>query len=65
MKWRERLEFVGTYRGKQIGQGKKSVTFRLYFRDAERTLRREEVDPEIDALVARLKKDCGADVRTA
>lgn len=65
MKWRERLEFVGTYRGKQIGQGKKSVTFRLYFRDAERTLRREEVDPEIDALVGRLKKDCGADVRTA
>ncbi|NUQ52568.1 MAG: phenylalanine--tRNA ligase subunit beta [Phycisphaerales bacterium] len=65
MKWRERLEFVGAYRGKQIGQGKKSVTFRLYFRDAERTLRREEVDPEIDALVTRLKKDCGAEVRTA
>ncbi|MBL8762031.1 MAG: phenylalanine--tRNA ligase subunit beta [Phycisphaerae bacterium] len=65
MKWRERLEFVGAYRGKQIGPGKKSLTFRLYFRDAQRTLRREEVDPEIDALVARLKKDCGAELRTA
>lgn len=65
MKWRERLEFVGAYRGKQIGAGKKSVTFRLYFRDAERTLRREEVDAEIEVLVRRLRSDVGADVRTA
>lgn len=50
----ERLEgvsFIGTYRGKQIGTGKKSVTLRLRFRDPARTLRHEEVDPQVAAIV--------------
>ncbi len=63
--WLEKVEFVGTYRGKQVGAGRKSVTLRLYFRDEHRTLRREEVDPHMEGLVAMLKGDVGAEVRTA
>lgn len=56
--------FVGTYRGKQVGAGKKSVTFRLRFRDDERTLRHEEVDPQMEAVVAELKSALQAEVRS-
>jgi phenylalanyl-tRNA synthetase beta chain len=44
-------EFVTTFRGPQLGPGKKSVTVRLRFRDPSRTLRHEEVDPQVAALV--------------
>ena len=58
------VEFVGTYTGKQVGEGKKSVTLRLGFRDAERTLRHEEVDPQMERTVAALRDVVGAEVRT-
>lgn len=59
----EGVEFVGTYRGKQVGPGKKSVTLRLRFRDPGRTLRHEEVDPQVNSLVARAGEKLGATVR--
>lgn len=59
----ETHRFVGTYRGKQVGAGKKSVTFRMTFRDPERTLRHEEVDPQVGTLVAMLKERVGAELR--
>ncbi|MBY0111584.1 MAG: phenylalanine--tRNA ligase subunit beta [Phycisphaerales bacterium] len=59
----ESCAFIGTYRGKQLGQGKKSVTLRVTFRDRAKTLRHEEVDPEIGAIMERLKKDVGAEFR--
>jgi phenylalanyl-tRNA synthetase beta chain len=61
----ESCSFIGTYRGKQLGQGKKSVTLRVTFRDKAKTLRHEEVDPEIAAIMDRLKHDVGAEFRTA
>lgn len=57
------VEMVGVYRGKQIGPGRKSVTLRVRFRDAARTLRHEEVDPQLDRLAARAKADLGAEIR--
>ena len=60
----ERREFVGTYRGKQTGPGKKSVTMRLHFRDPGRTLRREEVEPQMASVVSLLNRAFGAEVRT-
>jgi phenylalanyl-tRNA synthetase beta chain len=60
----ESLEFVGTFRGKQIGAGKKSLTLRLRFRDAGKTLRHEEVDTEVNTLVGLLNTRCGASWRT-
>jgi len=56
-------DLVSVYRGKQVGAGKKSVTVRVRFRDAERTLRHEEVDPQMDRLADRAKVDLGAEIR--
>jgi phenylalanyl-tRNA synthetase beta chain len=56
--------FVGTFAGKQVGEGKKSVTLRLNFRDAERTLRHEEVDPQMERAMVALREAVGAEVRT-
>ncbi|MEM1424375.1 MAG: phenylalanine--tRNA ligase subunit beta [Planctomycetota bacterium] len=56
-------EFVGTFRGKQVGAGKKSVTFRLRFRDDERTLRHEEVDPQVASVVGVMTEQLGAELR--
>jgi phenylalanyl-tRNA synthetase beta chain len=58
------VEFVGTYTGKQVGEGRKSVTLRLNFRDADRTLRHEEVDPQMERTIAALRDAVGAEVRT-
>lgn len=59
----ESIRFVGTYRGKQVGEGRKSVTFRLAFRDSDRTLRSEEIEPEVDRLVAALRDRVGGELR--
>ena len=59
----EELRFVGVYRGKQVGAGKKSVTLRLVFRDPSRTLRHEEVDPQVSGVVGALAASLGATLR--
>jgi phenylalanyl-tRNA synthetase beta chain len=60
----ESWAFVGAYRGQQAGPGRKSVTFRMRFRDPARTLKHEEVSPQVETIVAAAKKDLGAEVRT-
>jgi phenylalanyl-tRNA synthetase beta chain len=57
------IEYVGTYRGKQVGDGKKSVTMRLRFQDATRTLRHEEVDPQVAIAVESLRRTVKAELR--
>jgi phenylalanyl-tRNA synthetase beta chain len=57
-------EMVSVYRGKQVGEGKKSVTMRLAFRDDERTLRHEEVDPQMDQFAGAAKSRLGAEIRS-
>lgn len=59
----EGVAFVGTYRGPQIGAGRKSVTIRLTYRDASRTLRHDEIDAPAGALQQHLKGVLGAEVR--
>ena len=59
----ESFRFIGTYRGKQLGEGKKSVTLRVVFRDPTKTLRHEEVDPEVNVLMDRMKSDLHAEFR--
>ena len=59
----ESIAFVGTYRGKQVGAGRKSVTLRMVFRKPDATLRREEVEPTITTLTALLQKRLGAELR--
>lgn len=40
----KKVEYVSTYYGPSVGDGKKSIAMRLTFRSDERTLRSEEVD---------------------
>lgn len=57
------VEMVSVYRGRQVGEGRKSVTLRVRFRDDARTLRHEEVDPQLDRLAARARAELGAEIR--
>jgi phenylalanyl-tRNA synthetase beta chain len=59
----EDITFVGAFRGKQLGPGKKSLTLRLKFRDPKRTLRHEEVDPQVASLVQLAGSRLGAALR--
>jgi phenylalanyl-tRNA synthetase beta chain len=61
---REGLEYVTTYRGKPIPAGRKSVTVTLSFRAADRTLRGEEVDEQIEQVLAALRGKFRAELRT-
>lgn len=60
----ESIEFIGVFRGKQIGEGKKSVTARLRFRRTDGTLRAEEIEPRVASMLDQLKRDTNAEIRT-
>ena len=59
------VSFVDEYRGKQIPDGKKSVTIRLVIGSSEKTLTGAEIEAVAATVLKRLAKACGADVRTA
>ncbi len=60
----EDVQYVTTYRGKPFPTGKKSVTVRLSFREAGRTLTHEEVDAPVNALLSDLKGAFAFEIRT-
>ncbi len=51
------------YRGKSIGEGKKSVAFNLTLRADDRSLTGEEADEDVKSILETLEKDCGAVLR--
>lgn len=57
------LLFQNVYRGKPIPKGCKSVTLRLNFRDPNTTLRHEQVDPYMLAILDQLRSVLGAELR--
>jgi phenylalanyl-tRNA synthetase beta chain len=59
----ESVRFLTTYRGKPIEKGYKSVSLRMVFRDPAQTLRHEQVDPQVAAVVEALGEQCGATLR--
>ena len=59
----ESFSLQDVYRGKGVAKGRKSVSFRLCFRDPEATLRHEQVDPQVASVVASLKQAVGAELR--
>lgn len=59
----EDLRFLVTYRGKPIPAGKKSVSFRMVFRDPAATLRHEQADGQVAAVIDRLKSSLNAELR--
>ncbi|MHC5002952.1 MAG: phenylalanine--tRNA ligase subunit beta [Planctomycetota bacterium] len=60
----EALDFVTTYRGRQIGGGRKSVTFRCRFRAPDRTLQHDEVDPQMKRVLDAMTGELGAEIRS-
>lgn len=57
------MDYVTTYRGKQIPDGQKSLTLTLTYRWNEGTLRSEQVDEQVQQVVDALKRDLGAEIR--
>jgi len=60
----EDIQFVGIYRGKGIGEGQKSLTLSLQFRDENGTLTHEAVDAFEQPIVEALAQAVGAERRT-
>ena len=56
--------FVDEYKGKQIPDGKKSITLRLVIGSAEKTLTGPEIETVANGARKKLSKAFGIDVRT-
>jgi phenylalanyl-tRNA synthetase beta chain len=63
-KWLESLEFVTTYRGKQLDTSQKSVTIALVFRSPNETLTSEQVETSVQRVIDAAKTKLGAQVRS-
>jgi phenylalanyl-tRNA synthetase beta chain len=59
----ERVELFDLFTGAEIGEGKKSVAYRLTYRDRSRTLTSEEVNAAHAKIRERLRSDLGAELR--
>ncbi|MHC5113984.1 MAG: phenylalanine--tRNA ligase subunit beta [Planctomycetota bacterium] len=59
----EECGFITTFRGKQIPAGSRSLTMRLRFRAPDRTLRHEEVDPQMETVIATMRDAFDAEIR--
>ncbi len=57
------VKFVDEYKGKQIPQGKKSITIRLVIGSSEKTLTSGEIESVANSAIKRLTKKLGADIR--
>ena len=61
--WLEEARLFDVYTGDQVAAGKRSLAFRLSYRDPERTLTDELVNPHHLALVEALARELGAELR--
>ncbi|MFN2582888.1 MAG: phenylalanine--tRNA ligase subunit beta [Candidatus Dormibacteria bacterium] len=59
----ESAELYDEYRGERVVEGRKGWTFKLTYRAPDRTLTSEEAQRVQDAIVIRLKEQCGAELR--
>jgi len=57
------VRFIDEYRGSQVGQGRKSVTFRTWIGSDEGTLTSEEIDAVKKQIMKKINKKFGGDVR--
>ncbi|MBR2847983.1 MAG: phenylalanine--tRNA ligase subunit beta [Clostridia bacterium] len=60
----ESVRLFDIYRGPQIGEGKKSVSFAMMLRAADRTLTDEEADSTVKKILKKLEAECGAVLRS-
>ena len=64
LQWLEAVDYVTVWRGKGVPTGHKSVTMRLRFRDAQRTLTREDVEPLMQQTIKALQSEVQAEIRS-
>ncbi len=57
------VDVFDVYEGEELGEGVRSVAFRLRFRSAKRTLTDKEVDRQVRAVLKRLEEDLGVRAR--
>ena len=57
------VELFDIYRGEQIGQGKKSMAFKIRFEAEDRALAPEDVDRFVKKILGNLKFKLGAEIR--
>ena len=57
------VKFVDEYKGKQVPEGKKSVTIRLVMGSNEKTLTSNDIDACANAAIKKLTKTLGAEMR--
>lgn len=57
------VEHGGTYRGKPLAAGQKSITLTLVFRRDDATVPREHADGQVDRLAAAAKERHAAELR--
>jgi phenylalanyl-tRNA synthetase beta chain len=60
----ESVSFVTTFRGKQIGDSRKSVSLRLVFRKPDGTMKSEEADASVARAIDALRSKLGAEIRS-
>jgi phenylalanyl-tRNA synthetase beta chain len=58
------LDYLTTYRGKPVPDGRKSVTVTLTYRWGDGTLRSEQVDQQVAEVVEAAKEKLSARLRT-
>lgn len=59
----ENIGIFDVFEGKPLQDNEKSIAFRLMFRDADRTLAINDIEPIINRLVKKLGKETGAKLR--
>ncbi len=57
------IEYLNTFADKSLGQGKKSLAFRMIFRAPDRTLKSEEVDGAVKKAIDALENKLSAKLR--
>ena len=57
-------EIFDLYQGKQIPSGKKSIAFSLTFLSHKKTLKEDEVDPAVSAIIQSLQAKFNAELRS-
>jgi phenylalanyl-tRNA synthetase beta chain len=60
----ESIALFDVFTGAQVGEGRKSLTFSLRFRAADRTLTEDEATAARDAALARATSAVGAQIRS-
>jgi phenylalanyl-tRNA synthetase beta chain len=59
----QQASFADEYRGKQVPEGKKSVTIRLVIGSLKKTLTSGEIESQANTVVKRLEQRLGAKLR--